>query len=120
VSSNVANEDHLRDEQRETRTDKQNFVVCKKQLSSWNRFYGSGLGQRRRLRNFWAKGESARRGGLGDFIQKTPTDDHWTTLRKRQRGAEYDNEFLEIIIIIRPLPRNNYNNPAYLDKLCNK
>jgi len=41
-------------------------------------------------------------------------------LRKCQRGAEYNNEFLEIIIIITPVPRNNYNNPAYLDKLRNK
>jgi len=90
VSSNVANEDHLRDEQRETRTDNQNFIVCKKQLSSWNSFYGSGLGQRRWLRNFWAKSESAWRGGLRAFIQKTPTDDHRMTLRMHQRGAEYN------------------------------
>jgi len=54
VSSNVANEDRLRDKQRETRTDNQNFIVCKKQLSSWNQFYGSGLGQHRRLGNLWA------------------------------------------------------------------
>jgi len=120
VSSNVANEDRLRDEQRETRTDSQNFVVCKKQLSSWNQFCGSGLGQRRRLGNFWAKSESVQRGGLRAFIQKTPTDDHQTMLRKHQRGAEYDNEFVEITIIITPVPRNNYNSPAYLDKLCNK
>jgi len=31
-----------------------------------------------------------------------------------------DNEFLEIITRITPIPRNNYNSPAYLDKLCNK
>ena len=31
-----------------------------------------------------------------------------------------DNEFLEIITRITPIPRNDYNSPAYLDKLCNK
>jgi len=56
--SNVANKDFLRDKRRETRTNNQNLVVCKKQLSSWNCFYGLGLSQHRQLRNFWAKGES--------------------------------------------------------------
>jgi len=82
VSSNVANKDCLWNRRRETRTDNQNFVVCKKQLSSWNCFYVLGLSQHRQLRNFWAKGESTQRRRLRAFIQKTPTDDHQTTLRK--------------------------------------
>jgi len=65
------------------RTDNQNFVVCKKQLSSWNCFYGLGLSKHRQFRNFWAKAESTQRGRLRAFIQKTPTDDHQMTVCKR-------------------------------------
>jgi len=56
--------------------------------------------------------------------ESTSGADRGEILRKnRTRGVgkkEYDNKFLEIIVIIMPIPRNNYNNPAYLDKLCNK
>jgi len=64
--------------------DNQNFIVYKKQLSSWNWFCGSGLGQHRQLGSFGAKVESTSQGGLQAFmVQKTPTDDHWMMQCKR-------------------------------------
>jgi len=57
-------------------TDNQNFIVCKKQLSSWDCFYGLGLSQHIQLRNFWTKAESTQRAGLWAFIQMSHTDNH--------------------------------------------
>jgi len=51
------------------RTGNQNFVVYKKQLSSWNWFYGLGVSQHRQLRHFGAKGESTQRGGLKEGVK---------------------------------------------------
>jgi len=80
--SNVANKDCLRDRWRETRTDNQNFAVCKKQLSSWNCFYvvwdsantdNSGIFEPK-----WK--HTARK--TTSLHPEDPTDNHKTTLRR--------------------------------------